>query len=249
MTKAVILSPHRDDAVFSLAMTLFHWRSLSVQVTVENFFTISDYGPHAIATDGKNTSLTPAISGQREREDHQTIAKINRRIRIRSAGLLDAPLRLEIDNRAICNWSDTSDHEAGVNLITGILKKLDRASATVAPLGLGNHIDHLTVRAAAIRTVQSRLLAFYEDLPYASWTSENAILERVRDTEDRLSASLCPATIRSSCSVYRKRRLAEQYRTQIQPAEASAIANFAIRYRGRERIWIPKHSPMWSFLA
>ena len=249
MTRVVILSPHRDDAVFSLAMTLFRWRTLPVQVNIVNFFTVSRYGPHAVMPNAKETSPAPVISYQRRREDRRTIAAIDRRIRVQSVDLLDAPLRLQIDSSSICNWADASDHESDVHLVAGILKNFDRNSAMIAPLGLGNHIDHLIVRTAAIHSVQSRLLGFYEDLPYATWTSENAILERVRDTEERLSASLRPAAIRSSCSVYQKRRLVEQYRTQIQPAEASAIAGFALKYHGRERIWAPKHSRLWRFLA
>jgi hypothetical protein len=45
-----------------------------------------------------------------------------------------------------------------------------------------------------------------------------------------------------------KRRLVNQYRTQITNAEATAITAFATKYGGRERIWVPRNSSVWNSL-
>ncbi|MDQ2775454.1 MAG: PIG-L family deacetylase [Acidobacteriota bacterium] len=245
MKRLFVLSPHRDDAVFSLSVALCYWRTLPIQVTVANVFTRSNYGPHAMT---RGEELVAEISEQRRREDRRALAMIDRRIQIESAGLLDAPLRLQKNTASVCNVDEASVRTCDVRLVSTVLERLCRVWPVIAPLGLGNHLDHLTVRAAAIDIVRHRTLAFYEDLPYATWTPENAILERVRDTERRTNVPLHPVVLRNICNIRLKRRFASQYRTQIQSGEATAIAAFASKYKTGERIWIPRYGRLWKSL-
>jgi len=115
----------------------------------------------------------------------------------------------------------------------------------LAPLGLGDHLDHLTVRQAALRATRGKRLAFYEDLPYASWTSEPCIVQRVRNIETENGAALRPAVLRRQRSSLTKLHLAARYQSQITKEEAVKISRFSAKYRGGERIWIPKQSGRW----
>jgi hypothetical protein len=245
MKRLFVLSPHRDDAVFSLSLALCYWRTLPIQITVANVFTLSNYAPHAVI---RSEDAVAEISEQRSREDRRALGMIDPRIQIESAGLLDAPLRLQTNTASVCNVEEASVRTCDVRLVSAVLKRLYCVSAVIAPLGLGNHLDHLTVRAAVIDLARHQTLAFYEDLPYAEWTPEGAILERVRDTERRTKVPLRPVVLRNTCNIRSKRRLASQYRTQIQLGEASAIATFASKYGSGERIWIPRHGRLWKSL-
>ena len=86
-----------------------------------------------------------------------------------------------------------------------------------------------TVRDSAMTVIPPHRLAFYEDLPYATWTPEHEILQRVREIETRLRRAYRRILNRS---IERsKRRSAALYTTQITPEEATNIA------ARRERIW------------
>jgi hypothetical protein len=105
------------------------------------------------------------------------------------------------------------------------------------------------VHAAALRTRHASRLAFYEDLPYATWTPEADIKKRVKDTAQITGVQLRPVVILGEHAIWRKRRLIGQYQSQISADEAAVIARFAAKYGGGERIWIPRYSSRWvSFM-
>lgn len=146
--------------------------------------------------------------------------------------LLDAPLRLNIPVSDVCKTS--SDGLEDEHLIAAI-SALVRNDLILSPLGLGDHVDHLAVRSAAMAACGGRgNLGFYEDLPYATWTTEEALEEHVRAS----GASLRPVVIRADRTFWNKRQIAARYRSQITQHEAESIARFATRYGG-ERIWVP----------
>jgi len=241
-----ILSPHFDDAAFSLCLSLARWCSLQMKVRVVNVFTVSAYGPRMEATDRL------AVSSVREGEDRRVTKRIGAAISIESLRLLDAPIRLHINVGSVFQpESSAPQHGSGneeKSLACWIRMQL-RERFVMAPLGLGNHIDHLLVKAAAEKALASHKLAFYEDLPYAAWTTEAALHERIAETERKIGALLRPVVIRSKNAIPRKRRIITGYQSQISPEEAAMIARFAGRYGGGERIWIPKHSKSWQDLA
>src|SRR5581483_9095791 len=91
-----VLSPHRDDAIFSLFFSLCGWRARGMPVCITNFFTRSNYAPQARA-DGAS-----AISEIRKREDRAALRRADLAIRVHDRELLDAPLRLEIPSSRVC---------------------------------------------------------------------------------------------------------------------------------------------------
>jgi LmbE family N-acetylglucosaminyl deacetylase len=237
--RLTVLSPHRDDATFSLALSLQHWSSTGVEISVLNFFTRSGYAPYAC--EGAD------ISGIRAREDRRSAGIIDSRIQILSLSLLDAPLRLPIDFGSITNPSAFAPLTCEVASFRECIRRISRNSLVLAPLGLGNHIDHRTVHCAAIAAGGRSSLGFYEDLPYAIWTCETAIRERVASAEEELRLFLRPSLLRSAGRRF-KERAVRRYQSQIDLEMASAIARYSEKYKGRERIWVPRHSARWRAL-
>jgi LmbE family N-acetylglucosaminyl deacetylase len=243
MLQVTILSPHRDDAAFSLSIAMSRWRDLNINVQVVNFFTRSGYGPRA------PVSEPAAISSLRKREDRRALHVLGERVKVRSCGLLDAPLRLGISSESVCRpesalFMSHGDFEA----IASCISKRARPGLTLAPLALGDHVDHMEVRQAALEKCPPQKLGFYEDLPYAIWTPSMSFLQNVCKAEQSTRVKLKPAVIRCANAVPQKRRIISKYQSQITPREAEAIACFAKNYGGGERIWIPQHGGLWRSL-
>ncbi len=232
-SRVTVLSPHRDDAVFSLAVCIRRWIQVGVKVQIVNFFTESAYAPRAIGTDRSNGFL----SSLRRREDRLALRKLSPAVNVRDFGMVDAPVRCGVKTQAVIGPNAIPVREQDVEAVGRELDLLRNSDIYLAPLGLGNHVDHRTVRDAALRTVKAGRLGFYEDLPYATWTSEEQVLEAVQQTGRLLN----PRTIRKPNSIIQKRQLAGYYATQIDPANADVIARF-LGTRGGERIWIPRHN-------
>lgn len=227
----MVLSPHYDDAAFSLCLSISTWASSSLRVRVLNFFTESAYAPRA-------TVPERSIPALREREDRHALFAIDRSIAAKSCGLLDAPLRLGIPPQAVFS---RSPDENTCRLLATAIAGCTRNSLVLCPLGLGNHVDHLAVRSAATLACRAVKLGFYEDLPYAIWTSEDELRERVKEAEKQTGVSLRPVVIRRKRPVWNKRRIISRYASQITPEEADRMARFGSRYGGGERIWIPQY--------
>lgn len=245
MRRLTILSPHRDDAAFSLSIALFRWRELPLTLKVVNFFTRSEYGPHALSDRVAN------VSALRRKEDLFVFASIDKRIRVESLDLLDAPIRLGVSSSAICNDSTIRlQQPEEIDQLGLRIRKYSAGGLVLAPLALGNHVDHLLVNKAAVASSHNlHRLGFYEDLPYATWTSEPCLRNTISRLEQKLKMELCPRHIRAGSNALRdKFRLIRRYESQITREEASAMAQYALRYRGGERIWIPKYGSSWRLL-
>jgi len=243
VSRIIVLSPHRDDAAFSLYISLREWTRSGANITVLNFFTTSAYAPRASAAGAEAVSLI------RKAEDRHVISHIRRVIEVRDCHLLDAPLRLGISFEAV--FRPDSRHLPGASeadVAAFIRKHLSRA-LVIAPLGLGEHVDHFVVHSAAIRNAPPLRLAFYEDLPYATWIAEKALREKVRETEAEAHVKLAPAIIRRKHAAWQKQQAIAEYRSQISSEEAATIARFSAGYGGGERIWIPKRSRAWRLLT
>jgi LmbE family N-acetylglucosaminyl deacetylase len=237
--KLLVLSPHRDDAVFSLFLTLSEWRARGHSITVQNFFTVSEYGPRVTSPAGREV-----VSWTRQREDHRVLRGLQ--IRWRDAGLLDAPLRLPISFSEICS-PHTKNHLLPEHL-QNLTQYIRGADLVLAPLALGDHVDHWAVQLAARHSNIAVKLGFYEDLPYATWTAESVVRDRLQEISRQTkrhyrSRRCCPLQ-----PLGRKRREVARYQSQITRMEAEAIARFSSGGRG-ERIWIPAHSRRWNALT
>ena len=139
----LVLSPHLDDAVLSCAGYLGCHKSVIATV-----FTEGD----------------PSYEARRQ-EDLEAARIIG--ARARHLGFKDAPFRSVL-------------YSNFVGIIGGGFKpllRLEKALAqlldefdpefVLAPLGVGNHIDHRLLRYAATKLVRPERLLYYEDRPYA----------------------------------------------------------------------------------
>jgi hypothetical protein len=157
--------------------------------------------------------------------------------------LKDAPIRLRISDDALCN-TPVNPADPSIDKIRKALTRqseLGAIEALILPAALGNHIDHLTAREAALPFITQRPSAFYEDLPYATYPSAEAGLESLRTAavtrDEPLTETLCQTNEPSAEAIARKRKLILNYASQIDGEAADHIANFATRHNGAERLW------------
>jgi LmbE family N-acetylglucosaminyl deacetylase len=164
-------------------------------------------------------------------KNHQHMVDLN---------LKDAPIRLRIP---LQDLSDTPVNPAD-HAIEKIRKAIDKQSessgieALVLPAALGNHVDHLTVREAALPFTSMLPSAFYEDLPYATTHPSAATdLEFLRESAEQRHDPLSPVLYQIESAVERKRKLILGYASQIDDDAGALIGDFAARYNGGERLW------------
>ncbi len=243
--KILILSPHRDDAAFSLGLSIDTWLAAGHRVQVLNFFTQSLYAPYSDAESLHQNDRVSFVSAVRRREDIAWNKLLRDRLEFHDLDLQDAPLRLNCDLGEL----PTLEIRAGDRALAraaGAIAKLTRnttpeTAAVLAPLAIGAHIDHRIVRQAALETLHSSPLplAFYEDLPYAAREEEmdrhSSHAAAVNLALQQAFAAAPPAD--PAAAVERKARMAECYDSQIDSEMVRTIAAFSRTYGGRERLW------------
>jgi LmbE family N-acetylglucosaminyl deacetylase len=262
--KILLLSPHRDDAAFSLALSISHWLNAGHTVTILTVFTRSLYAPYSDAEFVHENDRLSYVSAMRLREDQLFLQRMTQNLsRSRKANvqmidlnLKDAPIRLRTPLDQLCDTPVNPEDPA----IEKIRKALGRQSesgnleALILPLALGHHVDHLTVRAAASPLAATLPAAFYEDLPYAATHSVAAAdLEGLQAgtylPDLQSSQPLTPVFCRSApaeAAVELKRHLAAGYASQIDDETANTISAFAANYSAAERLWA---NPSWQIIA
>jgi LmbE family N-acetylglucosaminyl deacetylase len=245
--KILVLSPHRDDAAFSLSIAITNWLTARHSVTVLNVFTRSRYAPFSDAAFVHENDELSYVSAMRLREDEHFLRRITQdlpkglkaNLHMVDLNLKDAPIRLR------CSFEELSDisvnpADPSIEKIRKALTKQSEAKAMealVLPAALGNHIDHLTVREAAMPLTTVLPSAFYEDLPYAATHPSAATdLDRLRDAAT-LKGPLSPVICQIESAVEFKRRLVLGYASQIDNEAGTLITDFATRYNGGERLW------------
>ena len=235
----VVLSPHRDDAAFSLGLSIGAWLEAGHKVEVVNCFTRSEYAPHAEFEFIHSNDRLPRVTALRLREDQSWQKMYGAKTpRLTDLNLKDAPLRLHCTVEEVCRREVNPEDKAMVK-VPKALSALG-ADALVVPLALGAHVDHVTAREAVIRAALAPdlAMAFYEDLPYAA---RPGAAEMIEADAAAVSGELQPVFVTEEgaedAAVARKRRLALCYDSQIADDEAEQIAAFCARYGGRERLW------------
>lgn len=243
--KIIVLSPHRDDAAFSVGLAIDAWLNAGHTVQVVNCFTQSDYAPYSDVGSLHPNDRTSFVSALRRREDMAWQKLANGRLQFRDLDLLDAPLRLNcrLDELATV---DIRPGDRAVARIAGAVAKLTRGAtpettALAVPLSIGDHIDHRVTRRAALETLSGTHLplAFYEDLPYAARIGEAATGNRAIEAELSLKPTyVSPASEDPSIGMGRKLRIAQCYDSQVDSEVVQSIAEFSLSYDGRERLWV-----------
>jgi hypothetical protein len=248
--KILILSPHRGDAAFSLSLAVTGWLAARHSVTILNVFTRSLQAPFSDAEFVHENDRLSYVSAMRLREDELFVQRLTQYLPRSAKGnlqmvdmnLKDAPIRLRCPLEEVCDRPVNPDDPA----IEKIRKAVDRQAeagameALVLPLALGEHVDHLTVRAAALSLTPELPSAFYEDLPYATTHPSAAVnLFGLRqEASTQLNEPLAPVLCQAASAIELKRRLISGYASQIDDEAAGLICDFATRYDGGERLWV-----------
>ena len=238
--KIAVLSPHRDDAAFSLGLSIGAWLDAGHDVEVVNCFTRSVYAPQAEFEFIHSNDRLTRVTALRQREDASWLKMYGgRKPSLTDLNLKDAPLRLHVAVDQVCALPMSPEDKAMVKIPKAIAAL--GAGALVVPLALGDHVDHRTVRASILKAdLPPRMpVAFYEDLPYAA---RPGVAETIESEAQAAWSDLQSLCVTVGCSITaaasRKRRQALCYDSQIADDVAEQIATFCLRYEGRERIWV-----------
>jgi hypothetical protein len=202
MLPPVILSPHCDDACFSLGFTL----TRHAGAHLVDLYTRTDRATGARAAEGR--AGVEATTQRRRAEDAAFAARLD--LRIVDLDLPEATLRSHtpFDLHGIADDAATLD--AALVPLLQQLATLPGSGrrALYCPLGVGNHRDHVATLMVVVHNhleLQRHFaIRFYEDLPYAA-----AAARRV-EAVGRLQSWIAPAR-------------------PLRHAEAMSAAQFAIK--------------------
>lgn len=236
--KIVLVSPHRDDAAFSLALSIGAWRRDGHRVTIVNVFTRSLYAPYSDADSVHENDRLSYVSAMRKREDEAFLRQIPGTQMV-DLNIKDAPLRLHCSSDIVCDMPVDPSDGAFPKILKALTKHTAEENvALVLPLALGHHVDHRVARDASLELSANLPCAFYEDLPYATREGVSIDLEHFRrDVDAKYHEHLSPVVCYHTSSIAWKRKIALGYSSQITDEVADLISNFAHRYHGNERIW------------
>jgi len=240
--KIVVVSPHLEDAAFSLSLGIEQWLGRGWTVEVINCFTRSEDAPFSdIASVHENDRRT-YVSGLRAKEDESWRKRLGagrgKDLRVVNLNLKDAPMRLRCSAEEAVTVAPNaeSDAKSWAKIVRAVEEACAGAeTALVLPLGLGGHVDHRTVVEAVLPWVKAnagRAVGFYEDLPYALRLSEEEIAAVVDGLGLGLQAVMVGAG--DEGAVERKRKMVLSYDSQIEDGTAAEMAG---RYEGREKVW------------
>jgi len=159
------LSPHLDDAAFSLGALI----ARQPGGTVVNVFTRSAYVAGRNLSARAEPSEIARISAIRRAEDDLFVAQSQ--LRRVDLGAEEPSLRGRHP------FDGTGVDEDITQIRTALTETLERAvrggqTKIFCPAGLGRHVNHLAVRAVVVEWYEAQRsvvqLSFYEDLPYAA---------------------------------------------------------------------------------
>jgi LmbE family N-acetylglucosaminyl deacetylase len=133
------LSPHLDDGVLSCASVL----ERAARPVIATFYSAGD-----------------GLYAARRAEDREACRRLG--AEWRHLGLRDDRFRSFVD----IIGAPTPVTKRSQRALAALLEEL-RPELVLAPLGVGNHVDHRELREAATALVEPGRLLYYEDRPYA----------------------------------------------------------------------------------
>jgi hypothetical protein len=232
--KITVVSAHRGDAALALGLSVAAWLEQRHAVEVVSCFTRSESAPFSDVGSLHANDRMSFASATRKREDECWAKMLRGKFTLTDLNMKDAPLRLHCDPHEVFGLMVNLEEKSAVK----IRKAIERSCAEllVVPLALDGHVDRVMARDAGAAHLQATLpVAFYEDLPQALSFSDRALRDAAlavrKDLEDAFVAAAW------ADAVARKRRVAWCYDSQIDEATTLQIAEFCLRYEGRERLW------------
>lgn len=175
MVTTLVVSPHLDDAVLSIAGSIAAWAAAGERVVIATLYT-------------HGTSSVPALAAfadfeARREEDRAACELLG--AEPRWLGLVETAFRTPA--APVFHGSGRDDHAA--RALADLADQL-AAARVLVPLGVGNHVDHAAAAFAAVAAGLADRLAFYEDV-YAlhGGLRRRHPVTRLRPRADVLAAS------------------------------------------------------------
>lgn len=175
----IFISPHRDDACFSLAATI----SLLGGGHLINIFSKSQYTSQpslAAQTPSLSAEVVTAIRDKEDSEFCEMTNLVRHELEFEDADLLG--LTWNFDDNQTSIQAATEKAQLISAQLTPLLQQLiiDSGAGTATlygPMAIGGHRDHIATLMSIqmIKSTpwgQAQRWVFYEDLPYASWPGE-----------------------------------------------------------------------------
>lgn len=241
MIKICVISPHPDDAIFSIGGYLKALKKTKNELFILDVFNVQTY---SIIT--KKSELAVSHIMQEERAAMEAL-----QARWVTCNLEEAGLRGFNRLRDILGWTRERlvvAHEALIIRekvkveIEATLNTLE-PEIILIPLGAGGHIDHILVRECFLEIFfenkihhQSKFY-FYEELPYSI---NDCWLKNVLCELEKNLGKLTPLECDISETIQDKRFLMSHYKSQIKEKDIEKILNHSNRSDSNmkiERLW------------
>jgi len=238
--RVTIVSPHFDDAPLSLGQSLLDGRLSGCRVTVRVIFGRTNWTRWVHPTE----SRARPIGAWRRAEE--TASSVRFGYRFGADSWEESILRTgDMDPDHFRDPSIDVDHDPLVGPIAHRIRTLRwTADLVLVPAGIGDHIDHRIVAAAAMRLANEDPagLAFYEDRPYVTFMDDESRAASLR----RLRLELTPEDVSGPIRERTHRWLRVCYPSQIDDLFVESMVRD--RERGaHEQIWFPAGStPPWT---
>jgi LmbE family N-acetylglucosaminyl deacetylase len=251
MSRHLYLSPHLDDAILSCGGRIA--RDTRAGALVEVLTVFAGDEPAASASPLVDRvfgfwQLEPGrVMASRRAEDLAACDRLGARviwwdeleaIHRRGPGPAPAPADTAplYDDLALLYGPIAPPEEALVDALADRFAALPAADRIVAPLGVGGHVDHRIVRAAAERAFGGRL-ELYEEFPYVIW--KWLALRRARGPRRLWTAESTPL---SPADVDARIGAIGCYASQVKPmfrddGRMAAAVRRHVRRAGGERVW------------
>ena len=225
--RLLVLAPHPDDAALSVGGLLVRLREPVVLFTIFGRSNYTSRGFHA---------HWQTVSAIRKTEDAAFAASIGATLRY--PALPEAAIRIGPSERLI--FAKAGARVANYPRLDAVLEATIasmRPRAVLAPAALGGHVDHILVRRVVSRILRTRdvPIAYYEDLPYAARIGAWQLVESILSFDARLK----PLTVDITDQLTGKLRRLGLYKSQLGPAERSAVRRHSKRWGpgAVERLW------------
>jgi hypothetical protein len=181
--KVLVLSPHYDDAPLSLGQSMLDGELSRHRVTVGVPFGRSNW---TIWFHPKRWRW-PIASAIRLGEEARNAWRFKYRVRL--GGLEEAVLRTgNLSSEGFLDPTFAAGESSDLDSVTELLQKwVSGYDVVVAPLGIGDHVDHQLVAEAGRRLMDAgTAVAFYEDRPYAVLLEESELAAAAKKIDPRL---------------------------------------------------------------
>jgi LmbE family N-acetylglucosaminyl deacetylase len=207
--KFTILSPHLDDAVWSLGGYLKSLESIS-DIRVINIFSKQSFA--------FEKSMDPTLATEiRKNEDKKALNWVGI-ADIRYLDIPEALMRGYSKEKMFLDFENDIEDPVGKILEKLLAELIKKEDMVLIPSAFGGHIDHIITRNVAMRISCNHV--FYEDLPYAARTERRSVAERFLANKGLKKA---PAT---KLCLENHMRLTRMYKSQIAGYRLKQIRNY-----------------------